>query len=66
MEIHYVVGNVWTQLLEVGVIAYIIDTLQFRDDTAKTMSLRAIIALFKYGARSIRLNNMYHYWLNFL
>ena len=66
MEIHYVVGNVWTQLLEVGVIAYIIDTLQFRDDTAKTMSLRAIITLFKYGARSIPLNNMYHYWLNFL
>ena len=66
MEIHYVVGNVWTQLLEVGIIAYIIDTLQFRDDTAKTMSLRAIITLFKYGAWSIPLNNMYHYWLNFL
>ena len=66
MEINYVVGNVRTQLLEVGIIAYIVDTLWFGDDTAKTMSFRAIITLFKYGAQSIPLNNMYHYWLNFL
>ena len=56
MEIHYVIGNVRTQLLEAGVMTYIVDMLRLGDDTAKIMSLRAINALVKYGARSILLD----------
>lgn len=50
MEIHYVVDNVRTQLLEAGVIEYIVDALRVGDSSAKIMSLRATIALAKYGA----------------
>ena len=56
MEIHYVVDNVRTQLLEAGVIEYIVDALRVGDSSAKIMSLRATIALAKYGARSIPLD----------
>ena len=56
MEIHYVVDNVRTQLLGAGIIEYIVDALRVEDSAAKIISLRATIALAKYGARSIPLD----------
>ena len=61
MEIHSVVDNVRTQLLEAGVIKYIVGALRVGDSTAKIMSLRAAIALAEHGARSIpSRSNIYH------
>lgn len=50
LETHHVVGNVRAQLLEVDVIAYVVRMLRDEGDPAKITSLRAIIALAKYGA----------------